>query len=114
MEHVFEMTEEKGLLSLKGKLTIENAAEFKCVLEESLNGVSALILDIGGVTCADVSGLQLICAAHRVAVLSGKEFTLTNVGNDFHEAADKAGLLRHIGCSHGPGDACLWLDCKYH
>ena len=114
MEHAFEVIEEKGILTLKGMLTIEYAADFKCVLEGSLNGVKALFLDIGGVTGADISGLQLICAVHRAAVLSGKEFTLTNVGNDFHEAADKAGLLRHIGCCHGPGDVCLWLDSKYH
>lgn len=109
MDTCFEKSGDHGVLSVEGDLTIEYAAGLKTVLAEALNSGLQLILDVANVAKIDVSCLQLICSAHRSAVLSGKTFALRYAGGEFVRAVKDTGFLRHVGCAQGTGDACVWL-----
>ncbi len=110
MEQRFEPAEGKGSLFLKGKLTLDNVTEAKTLMHDTITSVASFVLDTGSLTMIDVAGLQLICSAHRLAVLSGKTFRLENIGDYMAKAAERMGFLRNIGCLHGPGKDCLWLE----
>jgi anti-anti-sigma regulatory factor len=109
MDTCFEKSGDHGVLSVEGELTIEYAAGLKTALAEALNSGLHLILDVAKVAKTDVSCLQLICSAHKSAVLSGKTITLRNTGGEFVRALKDTGFLRHVGCAPGTGDACVWL-----
>ncbi len=71
----------KGLRTLapQGKLTIENASEFRVELLSALSDASALLIDMSGLEEIDLSGVQLIYSARRSALSQGKELHLVGL-----------------------------------
>jgi anti-anti-sigma regulatory factor len=112
METVFKQSGDFGILALSCDLTIEFAAELKPALAKALNSGLPVVLDIADVTRADVSCLQLICAAHRATILAGTSLTLSNAGEGFNHSLIDTGFIRHVGCSPETEDTCLWLEYK--
>lgn len=108
MKHNFSQSAEDGLLALSGELLIENSSELKSALCEALASSPRLIVDLGKVTAADISSLQLLCSAHRSASLAGTSFRIDQTGEAIRSIAENAGYsCRTKGCRFAIG-ICLW------
>ena len=97
-------------LKLAGSVTVGQAAALKEALLEALAPASELQVDFSGITRIDLTGLQLICAAHRSAHNAGKRFEILACGSDnFRKTAADAGFLRHVGCGCDTTSNCIWV-----
>jgi anti-anti-sigma regulatory factor len=66
-------TGKEGLLTFEGDMTIIHARKIKKALLEAFATVDLLGLNIKTIESADISFVQLICASHREAFLTGKK-----------------------------------------
>lgn len=97
-------------LTLTGSATIRQAAGFQQALLAALTSADEVRLDLTGITEIDLTGLQLLDASHRSAVMSGKLFRVDDGGNPcFQEAVENAGFRRHVGCARDVDGSCLWV-----
>lgn len=100
----------KEELVVSGSLTIAEAARFKEGLLASLQAAGELLVDLGGVTAIDITGLQLLCAAHGSAEQAGKGFRIKDSGDGvLGKAVAEAGFQRHVGCARDNKSSCIWV-----
>lgn len=98
-----------GVLRLEGDITIQQAEELKENIIQGLGSVDKLYVDSSNVSAIDLSGLQLLCAAHRAAITLGKTFHLAEpVSSDLRRSAEAAGFARHTGCMLDAAKTCIW------
>lgn len=97
-------------LRVAGSLTLGNAVQFKEALVASLAAAQEITLDLSGMTTMDLSGLQLICAAHRSADRDGKLFTVQGGSAGYRSYLGNAGVLGPEGNACGTARRCLWRD----
>ena len=66
----FKIEESKnaGVLKLDGELSIEQAAELKTALINSIENSDNVIIDIEDITEIDLSCMQLLCSAHQTLI----------------------------------------------
>jgi anti-anti-sigma regulatory factor len=101
------MPEGTTQVRLEGDCGVERAAEvteqFRAVLEEDGDRVD---LDLSGVTRADVSLQQIVCAAHRSLASRGKRVGL---------AAPPSEAVTQLQRSGGFGRACMFhrQECPF-
>jgi anti-anti-sigma factor len=105
--------EKKGkerAIVINGGLTIEYAAELKNALQQSLKDGERVSLDLSNVTEMDLSGLQILCSAHKTSVNLKKtlEF-MQNTCEVFKETVRKSGYKRYTGCIKETEKSCLWI-----
>jgi ABC-type transporter Mla MlaB component len=99
----------KGL-KLAGNMTIGQAADLKDVLMAALETASELRLDLTGVTEIDLTGLQLLDAAHRSSQARGKRFSIEHGGNrTLLDTIAAAGFQRRSGCASDTSGTCIWV-----
>lgn len=97
-------------LTLTGSITIGQAAGLKTALLDALGAASGLRVDLSGITEIDLTGLQLLCAAHRSARLAGKQFSVNDGGNSIYsDAVIGAGFSRNAGCARDKSCSCIWV-----
>lgn len=98
------------VLKVTGELTIPFAAEFRGALLDAFDEAAGVIVDLGGVNSVDITGLQLLCSAHRTACARGKGFSVEGLTNPvLSEAACLSGFPRHVGCAVDVGKSCIWI-----
>ena len=103
-------TRGKQVLKVSGGVTISDASGFHEALVEALDGASELQVDLSAMTEIDLTGLQLLCAAHQSAVSVGKWFHITDGGNmTFRDIAEGAGFRRQTGCARDTAFSCIWV-----
>lgn len=86
--------EKKVIITLAGGATIGEAGKIKEALLAAFADFDTLLLDVGDITGADPSLLQLVHAARRTAGNEGKTFLLVGeLSAAFHDAALSAGFL---------------------
>ena len=101
---------EKQGLKLLGQVTVTQAAGFREALLEALGAAGELVVDLSGVTEIDLTGLQLLCAAHQSAQAAGKQFSVNDGGNRAYlDTVANAGFQRHVGCARDHSGTCIWL-----
>lgn len=101
---------EKPVVRLKGRWTIERAHELRDMLTEALNDEGPIVLDVQELTDADLSCLQLLCAAHRSSLKLGKPLALHESKPEvFRQRVREVGFARNLGCHKDPFKSCLWL-----
>src|SRR5512141_2216956 len=83
-----------------GRLTVSGARRLRGELLAALGAGRAVILEITGATEADLSFLQLVCAARRSAAACGVGFVVA--ATDLPDAVCR--LVTAIGADGGPGD----------
>lgn len=100
------------ILALSGALTVEHAEEARQALLAALEQAKLLTLDCTGVTAIDLSGLQLLCSAHRTASLGQRQLHLASpLPQPLRQACCAAGFTRLQQCRSVPaGSRCLWQD----
>lgn len=105
----FEMKEtEDGEIVMRGMLTVENASAIRSGILNTLRRRDSLKISIEAAQ-ADVSFLQILCAAHRLARTEKKDFLKGDFSDDFVSSILQAGYARNRGCSPGGETNCLWI-----
>lgn len=110
MESRLNVSEGKGVLELEGELTIETAEELKAVLLQALQGTEELIIDLGKITAADLSCLQLLCSAYRSCGCVDGQLSLR--GHDFeifNQLLKDSGYCKTTKCPVAPTRNCMWI-----
>jgi anti-anti-sigma regulatory factor len=98
-------------MKFDGGLTVVHAAEIRKALLKALKAADGVVIDAGNVTNVDISGLQLLCSAHRMAAESGKRISYTGkLPGAFQKAAEEAGYERPAGCRFACEKNCFWMS----
>ena len=97
-------------LQVSGDITIQNAQEcLEALRDFQGKGGNLLLLNLEGVTGADVSFLQLICSLHRTCLKAGQNLTLKgNMPETFKTIVESSGYRRPGACKFGGNNPCLW------
>ena len=86
------------VLTLDGKLTIQNVNELKTVLVKSFDSTGKLKLNLKGITEVDLFCFQLLCSAKMTAVKLKKPLEITGINTEpFKTVIEDVGYSRHIG-----------------
>ena len=92
MKYSFVKSDTQGMLTLNGKLTIDNAAELKGRLMETMKKTDHLTICIDNVTEVDISCFQLLYSAYLTALNLKKIFKLNKPGKGiFSDTLKSAG-----------------------
>ncbi len=103
---------ETGTVILAGECTIQHAAELKDVFMKSQASAGSLLLNLEGVTGADVSFFQLLCSAHRSLVKSDRSLRLTGGIPSLLKQAATDGGYGNEACCTGADGTCLWAKIR--
>ena len=106
-----DKTDKKSVITCDGEVTRQQVHELRTSFIKTLINVDEVVLDLQGVTSADLQLIQLLCSAHRSAARLNKRFTFAGARPDVLEkTAGSAGYLRQTGCSLDRDRTCLWTD----
>jgi anti-anti-sigma factor len=109
MEYTLETSGDMHVLTLNGELTIEHAGELKKVMIDALKNADHVAVTVGDVKEIDLSCFQLLCSAHRTALKSNKQLTLSSRDSKiFQRMVKDSGYARHDSCALNPSQTCLW------
>ncbi len=98
-----------GVVAISGRMTIEHAGEIRAALLEAFSRGDGVRLDLDGVSEVDLTGLQLICAAHISSIKRKMSFSVSTTASEpLISFVQNAGFLRHIGCSMDISQTCVW------
>ncbi len=96
---------------LSGSLSLRSASEIRQRLLAALDEADTVKLLLRDIEDVDLSLVQIICAAHRSAILKNKSLILQNdLPEMFVQIIEDAGLDGHIGCSAEEKECCVWQD----
>ena len=99
--------------SIRGELTLDSVNRLKTSLSDLLSGYRSIEVEFRDFSHIDLSGLQILCSAHKSAVKQGKSLILTGeLPEAVKTLARDAGFYRHKGCVHDPRNRCLRLLSK--
>lgn len=100
-------------ISIAGDMTIPHISGIRDELLRELEGSEQAVVELGAVNSIDVTGLQLLCSAHRSFVKSGKQIAIPGLRSDaVRTAAESAGLPRNVCCVADSKCECLWSGGK--
>jgi anti-anti-sigma factor len=98
-------------LRVGGELTIQHAAELRTCLLDALSNAQSVRIDLEAVEDIDLACLQILCSAHKSALLAGKALCLGDGAPEcFRDSLDVAGFSRLRGCNTDAGNSCLWIQ----
>ena len=104
MSFRIQETEEKGRLVTEGQLKIEHAAAIRDVLMDAFEHADRVALTIERDAAADLSFLQVLCAAHRTALRENKKFELdSSAASGVQDMMREAGFVSDRGSFDDPG-----------
>jgi anti-anti-sigma factor len=96
-------------LVLDGELTIRRARQIKDILLAQLQAGKATDLDLTDVSAIDISGLQLLCSAHRTLKKSGGDLRVASqLPASIAQIVRTAGFARRRDCRPNCDHPCLW------
>ena len=107
-----EQSEETATFFISGSMTIEDAANLKTTIAGVLADSALIEIDLSATGTTDLSCLQVLCAAHRAAVVAGKTLSLRNAPDSLRTCLEDAGFPRQTGCLHHEDETCLWQEEK--
>jgi anti-anti-sigma factor len=105
---LYDEQRQAGELAVTGAVTVAQVDELKLLLIEAIAQAPLILVDLGQVEEIDVAGLQLFCAAHRLAANGGKTFKVTTVGACVLQLVRSAGFVHATICDRQRGEPCLW------
>lgn len=105
------ISDDRVRIEISGVCGVEEAVRIRTVLAESLSQAEKAWLDLSKATDADLSFLQLLCAAHKSAVRRGKALTVAGtVPEDIRQKVREAGMTGNKSCGSDLGKSCLWAE----
>lgn len=94
---------------IRGALTIESASEFKTAILKAFTGAEEVRLQFDSVSDADLTALQILCAAHRSALRKNLKIGICGEGSEkLLMLAREAGFSTQAGCLDISGASCIW------
>jgi len=95
---------------LGGRLTIETASEVAGTIRQALEGGGPVSLSFDEVSEVDLTIIQILCAACRMASARSQEFMLSGtVPPLINRLVDEAGGTRLTPCRHHAETMCIWF-----
>jgi anti-anti-sigma factor len=94
----FETKGDAGVLTVAGDMTIQCAAMAKEAAESALKDVKSLVVDLTGVTGADLTFLQILCSLRQTAERDGKNVAIKSCPEFFKRAVEEAGFSYYLKC----------------
>jgi len=108
-----EESEKGKVLSFSGDLTVSNAELFKTSLVDAMKNTDNLVLNLSGITRADISFLQIVCSVHKKAINSNRSIKIDdNPSIIYKETLRDSGFLKQKGCQSNTQEECLLADKK--
>ncbi len=97
-------------LTMSGELTVAHAAKLKRALTEELERTDNLRLRFGDVEEADITLLQLLCAAHKSAQERNKNVAVYGKGIPpvVLDTAHSVGMFGNLRCP--ASESCMYAD----
>jgi ABC-type transporter Mla MlaB component len=106
-----KQSDDVQVLTLDGKLTIQNVNELKTVLVKSFDSIGNLKLNLKGITEVDLFCFQLLCSTNMTAVKLKKPLEITGINTEpFKTVIEDVGYSHHTGCNFDCNKNCLWVD----
>lgn len=97
------------IVVINGEMTIQNAEEIRNAMLKAFSDGERLILEMEKVTALDLTGLQLLCAAHRTSIVDKKHFSVNGIYSDaIKSVIMDAGFPRRNGCVGDIDKTCVW------
>ncbi|MBF0565897.1 MAG: STAS domain-containing protein [Nitrospirae bacterium] len=87
-----EIDIKNGRLTMNGEMTISNSMEIKEALLNAIQNPEPVILDLGGVTGADVAFLQILVSSGY----QKKEFKIENPSREFLQVVERTGFSHYL------------------
>ena len=101
----------REVLIVSGALTVKHAKALKAAFLEAVRNAPSVEVKVEKIDDIDVTFVQLVCSAHRMAADLNKQMTITGFEQErFSEMLGRFGFFRHIGCHESTGKSCLWLQ----
>jgi ABC-type transporter Mla MlaB component len=96
-------------LTLERELVINRARELKAALTAGIGERTIVELDLSNVSEIDVSGLQLLCSAHRTALSKGGNLRISALPSaEIVLAVRNSGFSRRAACRSDVASGCIW------
>lgn len=95
-------------VAVTGPMTIARIGEIRDGLLEAFALGQKVQLSLEGVTEVDLTGLQLICSAHRTSIASNLELSISGCQETIAAVAELSGMPRHTGCAQDLEGSCVW------
>ena len=109
MSTTFTQSGSRGVIMLEGDITLPHMEELKGVLIKALVNADDVSLSMEHVREVDLSGLQLLCSAHRSAIRFKKQLAFSGRRpKALIDAVEAAGYARVTGCKLDHEKSCLW------
>jgi ABC-type transporter Mla MlaB component len=101
----------REVLIVSGALTVKHAKALKAAFLEAVRNAPSVEVKVEKIDDIDVTFVQLVCSAHRMAADLNKQMTISGFEQErFSEMLGRFGFFRHIGCHESTGKSCLWLQ----
>lgn len=102
---------DQALVVLEGEITIQDITAVKNAFVKCMSDSRSVVIDVDRITRADLSFLQVLCAAHRQAGASGQALTFRGSKTERIQAlVHESGYARRSGCVHDSDNTCLWMS----
>jgi anti-anti-sigma regulatory factor len=101
-------------LTIEGAFTLPYINEIRDALLRTMQRADDIVVDMQAVTDLDVSGFQVMCAAHKSAIRLGKRLSFAGAPPAaVREITRRAGYVRQSSCMSGADGRCLWGEAAY-
>lgn len=108
-----ERREGETVVRLKGALTIQRAGELRQVLLRAAERSAGVLMEFEDFEGADLSFMQLVCAAHQESVRAGWSLSWgPSVPAAFLRSVEGYGFCRGRGCARDRDGSCMWKALK--
>ncbi len=98
------------VVELDGNLDIQRALELKETLLGAHRAEGDVTVDLGRVTGADVSALQLLCSLHRTLTVENRQLSVRGaMPEGLKQSVRESGYARERGCVRDTNRTCLWV-----
>ena len=99
----------REVLIISGALTVKHVKALKAALLEAIRNAPAVEVNVETIGDLDVSFVQLVCSAHRMAADLNKKMTITGLEQErFSGMLRRFGFFPPVGCHENTGKSCLW------
>ena len=100
-------------LRVAGEVRVHNVAELARTLLKALEKAEVLKVDLSGLTGADITLIQTLCAANKEAFLRGKRIRLVGCCSELLAGVLRdAGFCNRSGCMPEAVSTCLWTHME--
>lgn len=114
-EFVLEDTAAGKLIRLTGSLTIDSARDLKRVLVEAFQSPHGLEIELSDTGTVDAACIQVLCAAHRSFIRTGRDMTVRGPASEELLRCLKDTAMYPSVCDSPFAEKCLWnMEIERH